>query len=130
MVAQVRLRVGDIQGAQAKLDEAQQNLPAAGPPPLRRGTLPYLRGLVAEAQGNHDVAVKHLEEAIRSALRPLNLYSAQHPETTGKAYLAAGKLPDLERGRQLLADAIDFYRMVRARRSEARATQLLAAARH
>ncbi len=126
VVAQARLRLGDIGGAQAKLDDAQQSLLEAQP--WTRGTLPYLQGLIAEAQGNHDLAIKHLEEAVRSMVRPMNLYSARHCEAAGKAYLASGELPDMERGRQLLAEAINFYRMVGARRFEARAMHLLASA--
>ncbi len=128
VVAHARLRVGDIEGAQAKLDDAQQILPEGRGSMLRRGTLAYLRGLIAEVQEKHDMAIKHFDEANRSALRPLNWYSAQHVEAAGKAYLAAGSLADLARGRQLLAEAIDFYRMVGAPRFEARARQLLAAA--
>ncbi len=125
-VGHARLLLGDIARAQAKVAEAQQIAPA-GLLYYAPGGVSYLQGLVAEATGDLNMALQHLEEALQGMSgRPMDFYQATHREDTGRIYLARGKPGDLERGRRLLGEAIGTYQILGAQRFEARARKLLA----
>ncbi len=128
-VGQARLLLGDANGAQTKLEEAQQSIPER-PEPEDVAGVTYLRGLIAEARGDLDGAAQHLEETLRVMIRrPKGFVQAMHQGDAGRIYLARRMPGDLERGQQLLAEAIDTYQTLGARRYEIRARHLLASAR-
>jgi hypothetical protein len=90
-----------------------------------------LRARIAEARGDLDEATRLLDEIPKaSPERPFTVHNALRKENAGRIYLARRKPGDVERARQLLAAAIDLYKLLGARRFENRAQKLLDSGRN
>jgi tetratricopeptide (TPR) repeat protein len=124
-VGRARLLLGDLDGAQAKLDEARQQL---SPGSLWEDRLDLLEfaAWVDVARGHPKDAVTEIEQAVQIARAgPVTVRRAVTLDGAARTYLARRIPGDLERARTLLAEAIQFYQIVQARRLEDRARQLL-----
>jgi predicted Ser/Thr protein kinase len=124
-VGEARLLLGDVDGAQAKLAEAQRGNPER---PGQIAALAHLRSRILELRGDLDGALQHFEEAIRLTSELPDISGTLYREHAGRVYLTRRKPGDVERGRQLLTDALATYQKLGARRFEARARKLLASA--
>ncbi len=128
--AQGRLFLGNILGAETALESAMQYLPEK-PQLDQLSFVADLRARIAEAKGDIDEAARFLVEILReSSERPKRVNNAFRQENAGRIYLARRKPDDAERGRALLAAALDLYKILGARRFEDRAKKLLNSARN
>jgi tetratricopeptide (TPR) repeat protein len=129
-LAEGRLLLGDALGAETAVGSAVQYLPEK--PELNQlSFLADLRARIAEAKRDLDEAARLLDEIPRaSPERPKMVYNALREENAGRIYLARRKPDDADRARQLLAAAIDLYKIIGARRFEDRAQKLLDSGRN
>ncbi len=124
-VAQARLLLGDVDGAEAALGSAEQYLPGK-PRRTHLRNLTHLRAGIAEARGDLDEAARLVDEALRVASDlPKTVYGALLQGDAARIYLTRRKPGDVEQAQQLLASALEMYRALGARRFEIRARQLL-----
>jgi tetratricopeptide (TPR) repeat protein len=125
LTGKARLRVGDVKGAQERLEAARQIMPEQPTPEFLSG-LASLQGSIEGAVGHLDAAVEHLEEALQGlADQPFDIDQALLREDIARIYIQRGGPGDAERAGALLAPALRLYEAAGARRFAARARQLL-----